>query len=213
MAKGPRLDNALLLEAGIRLMEKNGKNLRKLPSRGRSMLFEVSDGQSVRARTCNDHILIAVADSPEEGAKLNIEGTDWLLIVMPVEERTPGDVIAYLVPTEEAVAAARKTHADWIAGGANTKGANTTWNLWFTPYGPEKASGFAEKWAKYRLEGTVRIDGVSGTVVDEEADDAPMTESQVSDGKVTPMNMPDAKRALAAFYGVEPGAIEIVIRG
>lgn len=54
---------------------------------------------------------------------------------------------------------------------------------------------------------------VSGTVVDEEADDAPKAGTPASNGEVTLMSMPDAKRALAAFYGVEPGAIEIVIRG
>ena len=71
------------------------------------MLYKMSDGQTVRVRTCNDHVLIAVADSPNPGARLNIEGTDWLLIVMPEVERTAGNIVAYLVPVQEAVAEVR----------------------------------------------------------------------------------------------------------
>ena len=32
-------------------------------------------------------------------AKLNIQGTEWLLVVMPEVPRTRGKVLAYLVPT------------------------------------------------------------------------------------------------------------------
>ncbi len=59
------------------------------------MIYSLPDRQTVRIRTCNDHILIVVADSPSADARLNIRGTDWLLIVMPEIERTPGKVIAY----------------------------------------------------------------------------------------------------------------------
>lgn len=40
----------------------------------------------------NDHILIVLADRPGGDAKLNVEGTDLLLIIMPEIERTPGSV-------------------------------------------------------------------------------------------------------------------------
>jgi len=103
MIKGPRIPNDALLNAGLELMRQNGKPLSKLNSKRRSMLYEMPNGESVRARTCNDHILIAVAKTPDEGADLNIEGTDWILLVMPESERTPGNVIAYLLPTEEVV--------------------------------------------------------------------------------------------------------------
>ena len=70
----------------------------------------------------NDHILIVVADKPAVGARLNIEGTDWLLIVMPEAERKAGNVVAYLVPTNEAVEAVRKGHLAWLSSNPNTKG-------------------------------------------------------------------------------------------
>ena len=59
MVKEDRIDNEVLLRAGLELMRLNSKPLTKLPSKGRSMLFELSNGETVRARTCNDHILIA----------------------------------------------------------------------------------------------------------------------------------------------------------
>lgn len=153
MTKSPRIDNDLLLRAGLDLMRQSGKPLSKLQSPGRSMLYALSTGESVRVRTCNDHILIVLADRPDHNAKLNIEGTDWLLIVMPKIERTPGPVIAYLVPTAVAVEAARRTHQEWLNTNPQTKGSNTTWNLWFDNSGPHKANDFALKWAKYRLPG------------------------------------------------------------
>lgn len=91
----------------------------------------------------------------DKGNKGYIEGTDWLLIVMPETQRRHGNVLAYLVPTAEAVAEVRRTHRDWLATNPNTKGGNTTWNLWFDPDGPGKAKNYAQKWKKYRLEGTV----------------------------------------------------------
>src|SRR5258707_6067690 len=142
MPKSPRIDNDALLTAGLELMRQDGKPLSKLQSPGRSMLYALSSGETVRVRTCNDHILIVLADRPDDDAKLNIEGTDWLLLVMPEIERTPGSVIAYLVPTKVAVEAARCTHREWLATKPNTKGGNTTWNLWFDPDWPAKANDF-----------------------------------------------------------------------
>lgn len=155
MARTGRIENKVLLQAGLELMQKNGKRLSKMPSKGRSMLYKMPNSETVRVRTCNDHILIAVAESPAKDAQLNIEGTDWLLIVMPEVERTKGNIIGYLVPTVAAVKAVRQEHAAWLATNPNTKGRNTTWNLWFGHDGAGKANNYAVKWAKYRLDGAV----------------------------------------------------------
>ncbi len=159
MSKSPRISNETLLNAGLELMRQNGKPLSKAHSRGRSMLYSLPNGETVRARTCNDHVLIVVADQPSTDAKLNIEGTDWLLVIMPEIERTHGKAIVYLIPSNEAVTAARKTHKEWLASNPKTKGANTTWNLWFRKDAPGKANDFATKWANYRLKGEVTTDG------------------------------------------------------
>ncbi len=151
MAKKSRVENDVLLRFGLEAMSRGGKPLRELPSKGRSMLYKLANGETVRLRTCNDHLLIVVAKTPDLDADLNIEGTDWLLIVMPEIERTPGKMIAYFVPTSEAVHEARRTHEEWLKSKPKTKGDNTTWNLWFRSNGREKANNYADKWAKYRL--------------------------------------------------------------
>jgi hypothetical protein len=152
-----RIESAELVKAGLAAMESSGRPLKKLASKGRAMLYAMPDGKTVRLRTCNDHLLIVVGDRPTADAKLNIEGTDWLLIVMPEIERTPGRVHSYLIPTSEVEAEARRTHQAWLASNPNTKGDNRTWNLWFRSDGPQKASGYAEKWARYRLKNEVDV--------------------------------------------------------
>jgi hypothetical protein len=146
--------NETLLAAALELMKQNGKPLTKSNGTGRSMRYSMPTGETVRVRTCNDHILIVLANKAEGDAKLNIQGTDWLLIAMPEIPRTAGKVLAYLVPTSVAVEAARKTHQAWLATSPNTKGDNRTWNLWFRENGPKKANGFHEHWKKYLLKGS-----------------------------------------------------------
>ena len=117
------VDNHALLAAGLDLMRQSGRSLKKVTGFGRSMRYTLPNGETVRVRTCNDHILIVLSDKPEGlETKLNIEGTDWLLIVMPEVERTPGKVRAYFLPTGVAVEAARRTHHDWLATNPQTRG-------------------------------------------------------------------------------------------
>ena len=158
--KPDRIDNEVLREAGLALMRENGKPLTKRPSFGRAMLYSMPNGESVRVRTSNDHVLVVVADKSTADAHLNIEGTDWLLIVMPEVERAEGKVIAYLVPTKEVEEAVRRSHQTWLSSNPKTKGKNTTWNLWFDHSlsgmaGREEKYGYAEKWATHRLSGDI----------------------------------------------------------
>src|SRR5262245_24177779 len=115
-----------LVRAGLELMRQAGKPLERAPSKGTAMIYRTAAGETVRLRTCNDHILIVVGDTPDEDARLNIEDTNLLLVVMPERPRTNGPAIAYLIPTEEAVAEARRTHREWLASNPNTKGQNNT---------------------------------------------------------------------------------------
>src|SRR5436305_699929 len=106
IAPRQRVDSSELLEAGLALMRRGGKPLTRMPTKGRAMLYQLSNGETLRVRTCNDHVLIVVGDSPEPESMSNIEGTDWLLVVMPEIERTRGRVLAYLIPASEAEAEA-----------------------------------------------------------------------------------------------------------
>lgn len=152
MSKAPGIPNDDLLQAGLRQMTQTGRPLTKVTSNGRSMMYSLSNGETVRVRTCNDPILIILSDKASgDDAKLNIEGTDQLLIVMPEIPRTAGKILAYLVPTEVAVSACRRAHELWLATRPNTSGNNTTWNIWFDD-GDKPWNGFASKWSEYLLE-------------------------------------------------------------
>jgi hypothetical protein len=150
-----RVPNEALVHAGLELMKQCGMPLERVKSSGRSMIYQMGDGARVRVRTCNDHLLLVLADAADpETAHLNVEGTDHVLIVMPERQRTPGPVVGYLVSASTVAAAARSAHKDWLATQPNTGGDNRTWTLWFNKDGPSKSNNFAEKWQQYRLRGS-----------------------------------------------------------
>jgi hypothetical protein len=200
MPKSPRIPNEELLAAGVELMKQNGQELTKVPGFAHSMMYSTPDKKTVRVRTCNDHILIVLGDQASGNARLNIEGTDCLLVVMPEFERTPGKVKAYLVPTDVACEAARRTHLEWLGSDPNTKGENKTWNLWFSPDGPAKANNFETHWAKYLLKGdayTTRV-GQAANV------------GETSDGSVK-TEVDKARQRISKAAGVPPTAVRISI--
>jgi hypothetical protein len=166
MARGPKVDKEDLLQAGLQLMTKNGRPLKKVPSNGTSKIFSLPNGETVRARTCNDHIMIVIADKPHLDAKLNIEGTDWVMLTMPEIPRTPGPVVVYLLPTQKLINDARQSHGAWLKTHPKTNGQNTTWNLWFDGQG-NPWDGYAKKWAEYRIPGTASADDTkTGSLAD-----------------------------------------------
>jgi hypothetical protein len=201
MSKGPKIDKEVLLNAGLELMRRTGQLLSPRPSRGPSKVYELPDGRTVRARTSNDHVLIVLAEQASLDAKLNIEGTDLLLVVMPEIERMPGNVIGYLIPTTEAVAAVRQTHREWLARKPNTESDNRTWALYFRPNGFTGAKDFSAVWSKYRLKG----DGPTDVV---EVD-------PVRTGPTVPGNIKAeveaARQRIARVAGVAASAVRITI--
>lgn len=199
MKNNNKVPNSKLLQAGLKLMHQNNKALTKVPSLGRSRLFELPNGDTVRARTCNDHILVVVADSPDQDARLNIEGTDWLLIVMPEKPRSYGKIMAYLVPAEEAVEEVRRTYRKWLRSNPNTRGSNTTWNLSFKDGG--FGDNYAKTWAKYLLEGDV-------STLDDDAIDEAVVQNQ---GGNINAAVASAREHLARVAGVSPQAVKISI--
>ena len=205
MTKPDRIDNKVLREAGLALMRENGKPLTKRPTSGRSMLYSMPNGESVRVRTSNDHILVVVAKEPTAGAHLNIQGTDWLLIVMPEVERAEGKVIAYLVPAKEAEKAVRRSHKAWLSSNPETQGKNTTWNLWFDysypgMAGREKKHGYAKKWGMYRLPGDISTRDISG-----------IFSGQPSDMGSIQTEVETARQRIAHAASVLPDAVKISI--
>jgi|GEM_PF-2784182 len=166
-----RVPNELLLGAALSLMLAEGKPLERVQTGTRSMQYRLASGETVRVRTCNDHVLVVLAESTDPDAPLNIEGTDYLLVVMPAVPRQWGAVIAYFIPTPIAVREVRRSHSDWLASKPATKGNNRTWNIWFDD-GQNPWLGFAVKWAKYRLGGHASVQGGVSAPRTSSADDA-----------------------------------------
>jgi hypothetical protein len=197
-----RVPNEALVEAGLDLMKQSGKPLERIKSNGRAMIYRMPDGATVRLRTCNDHLLVVLADADDPDAHVNVEGTDYVLMVMPERERTPGPVIGYLIPAAIVASAARSTHKDWLATRPNTKGDNRTWNLWFNKAGPSKSNNFAEKWSEYRLGGSA-VAGMATTAAGSVASAPP------------PMKLGDvialAKIQIAEAAGVSADHVKITI--
>ena len=206
MYKSDRIDNEVLLEAGLELMSTNGKNLKKIPSQGRSMIYEMVNDETVRVRTCNDHILVVVAKTPNENAELNIEGTDWLLIVMPEIERTAGRILAYLVRTEVVVREVRESHRTWLNSNPNTKGNNTTWNLWFdrSYSGDDGRIGkhdYFKKWADCRLKGEVTSTQIENGLFSRKRGDSSTIKKEIE----------TARLRIAHAADVSPEAVKISV--
>ncbi len=205
-----KVPNQALLDAGISLLQAEGQHLRKIPTQTRAMIYELAGGEKVRVRTCNDHILVVLADGPELDAKLNIEGTDYLLIVMPETPRAPGPVVGYLVPTTVAVEAVRRAHSEWLASSPATKGNNRTWNLWFDD-GQSPAGGFARKWREYRLAGS------ASTVPLTTAPELAAKRTQAASASTTRSPRPlgdviaEARRQIAEAAGVPIDAVKISV--
>ena len=200
MSKMPGIPNDLLLQAGLQLMKQDGRPLTKISSSGRSMKYALRNGETVRVRTCNDPILIVLSDkSSGDDAKLNIDGTDWLLIVMPEIPRTPGKVLAFLVPTEIASSACRKAHALWLDSKPNTGGNNTTWNIWFDD-GHKPWNGFASKWSKYLLEVTGVVPQPTGSAEKPDLETNMKTEIE------------EARQRVSRAAGVPVDAVKITIQ-
>lgn len=204
-----KVPNEALVEAGISLMSQLGHTLERVSTQTRAMVYALPNGKTVRVRTCNDHILVVLADSPKLDAKLNIEGTDHLLIVMPETPRKIGPVIGYFVPTEVAVEAVRRSHAEWLASAPATAGNNRTWNLWFNG-GKAGHEGFATKWQKYRLPGlasTAQQQPTSTSGPKSGPREATMPARMRSLGDV----IAEARRQIAEAAGVPIDAVKISV--
>ena len=158
-----KVPNQILLDTAIQLMAATGKPLKKIATGTRAMKYELEDGRTVRVRTCNDHVLVVLASNTAQDAHLNIEGTDFLLVVMPEAPRKEGPVIAYFLPTTVATNDVRSAHMEWLKSGPATRGNNLTWNIWFDD-GPPGCSGFAARWVNHQLPKTAAITSTRNTV-------------------------------------------------
>ena len=137
MAKIP---TSKLRSAGLRMMEKRGTPITKIP--GRKQIYTMSNAkgsiETIRLKTNNGQILMVKSDDLHPDSNLNIDDTDWILLTMPKVKNESKGIIGFLIPTKAAVERIRKSHKYWLASDPNTAGDNKTWKLEFNEYGNGK---------------------------------------------------------------------------
>jgi hypothetical protein len=77
----------------------------------------------------------------------------------------------------------------------NTKGSNTTWNLWFCADGPAKANNFDTHWKQYLLKGDAEIQ----QEVSSETDGSVKSEVEL------------ARQRISKAAGIPPSSVRIMI--
>lgn len=197
-----KVETSALVAAGVHAMAEADRPLTLHYRKGKVRIYKLPNGETARLRTCNDHILITVADSTDIDAAINIEGTDWLMIVMPKIPRVEGDVFVYLVPTDVAVEAVRKGHQSWLDSNPNTDGNNVTWNLWFETRKSKipELHGFHEKWKEYLIDGTATT-----TIISEDHKSAERKILSTKD------EIEIARQRIAAAAGVRESDVKITV--
>ena len=156
--KQSKVDTKILDRVAKYLMSNNDKPITKEPHKRYRKLYKQRDSSTVLVRTNNDRRLIVTPESTERRAKLDFDDADWILIVMPEEKNTQGNIVTYLVPTAEAANEIYRIHDAWLDNYPNTAGDNTTWKLCFDyDDGNQKIgeNNFAKKWKRFRLPGNV----------------------------------------------------------
>ena len=141
-----------LRSVGLAAMERSGQPLTRTASDRRGQLYVIADGRRVRLRTNNDRRVIVTTDDTRSDAKLDLDGCDFVLLVVPKQRRQRGQVEVYLVPFSEVRAAVATAHADWLASLPKTRGQNHTWQLFLDEGKPASAANFADKWRAHRID-------------------------------------------------------------
>ena len=207
-----------LIDAGLELMEKNGKPLTK-STWSTQKIGKMKNGETVRVRTCKMHGFVCnpPANKPrnEKGErKLNIEGTDWVLYIMLDTPYTPGKVRAYLLPTKELVEEFRNVHRDRLESMDDSNNNPLNLFLWNKDY--EGRVTYEQKWKKYRLEGEASTGVREPVLVEEELISQEEEESEYSensDNSIGSINteIKTARQRIARIAGVPEEAVKVTI--
>ena len=193
-----------LRDAGLRLMEANGMPCTK----EKGQIYTLSNGTTVRLKVHNNHGLLSEVD---ENGRSKLEGADYILLAFPVKQETRGDVVAYLIPTNEAIEELFKHHKMWVASGAETSDANKMRNIWFNLDGKNTNTkhvlqDYAIIWKDYRLPGTANTEKINEINMPERAN-TPST--------YKPTDLHDAvekaKSEISKIAGTEKSKVKIYI--
>jgi hypothetical protein len=122
-----------LRSIGLAALERTGCGPTRVASERRGQLYTMSDGRTVKLRTNNDRRVIVTTDDTRSNAKLDLEGCDFVLLVVPKQ-------IA---------------NADWLASLPKTRDQNHTWQLFLNEGKPASGANFSGKWHTYRIDALV----------------------------------------------------------
>ena|SRR5688572_26210043 len=89
-----RFTTEALRSIGLAAMELSGRGLTRVAAERRGQLYTLSDGRRVRLRTNNDRRVIVTTDDTRSNAKLDLDGCDFVLLVVPEQRRKRGQVEA-----------------------------------------------------------------------------------------------------------------------
>jgi len=146
-----KIPNKVLRLCALDIMENSDLPIKEVPSPGRSMIYKLSSGETVRLRTSNDPVLVVAVEPSDVGPKLNIEGTDKLLLVMPEQPLNRWEnIVGYLMPTSEVIAAIKSSYPKFFDRQTNRLKTKQALTLSFEDSG-KPSGGFEGKWERYLL--------------------------------------------------------------
>jgi hypothetical protein len=185
-----------LMEAGLALAANSGLPLKSISTDGRIRSYETEDGRTVRGRTCTlpQLPIVRVGDEvtapgvPERLLRVFREN-DFTLAITPEKARTPGAVMAFLIPNEVII-----EHLY-----ASAKAGSKDWSL----------SLRDKTWAAYRLAGSASATFGSRPLPDPKGEDGVRAtpSSPRSLGEV----IEEARRNIAAAAHVPESSVKIQI--
>jgi hypothetical protein len=207
-----KIPNKVLKTCALELMALNGQPLEMMSSRGRSMLYKLQTGATVRVRTSNDPVLVVGAESTDNGLKLNISGTDFILLVMPEKPRTWGEVKGYLIPTSEAISAIKSANPTAFTGRQENHQKGTALTIWFQS-SDRLDSNFNEKWLKYLLKSRVDASDYQDLHEDNHGERVKKKKARTAKNNMTVGDVIDeARKRISTITGLPVKSVKIEVR-
>jgi len=158
---GNKLTTESLRHAGLLLAELAGHSLHHVGGGTKKQIYKDKEGHDVRLRTTNDRVLTVRGSDPDPSeADLDIDGCDFVLIVMPTEKRQQGLIEAYWVPTPVAANTLRSAHNAWLDSQPRTSRENRTFSVWFDT-GVADSGMLRDKWRQYRIPFRITLERLS----------------------------------------------------
>lgn len=147
----PKMHTETLQSAGLKILAShNLKLVHDATKRGK--IFRTQDGRSVRVRTnIKRSIPCKSQDTNLRRGTLDIEGTEFICLIVPKSAGNAAEVEVYFMPTSIAVREVKEAHIKWLEYG-KSKGTNFTPALCLDRVPSGKEKNLNDLWSEYRFE-------------------------------------------------------------